>query len=296
DKRRLARHYVAHAPLTLWHWIGTCRAVVGGAAALCFILRQQSDLPHTLDIYVSSAETEKLLCALEDDTNLQLLRLTPRTPSRQTASNPNTPTSRTARTTLFSCLGGRSIAVHTSVSLSTIDPIVSTWTTALINYVGQDTIACGYPSLTFNRRALAAPLAPYSTQRRSIAHYLKASLHFVSNANAAAWPDYGVPPNTDHYLPCFRHWYACPLQSRFFGDPGSLLTFLDPLNTNEVMLRRGREPPYGMSTVWRMGAHSSTCDGPCLMYDSVLPRHETSCSILVPHITSCKRENYVQLP
>lgn len=167
DRRKLIVHYFPNAE-QLWRCLDETHAVVGGLAALLFLLRNPRALPATLDIYVSSLDSDRLEQLMEEDLDLFLTNV---------EQDTNRLGHHVSRAATFTISATRFITVHTSMSVSALDPIAITPVTALLNWVSPHTFACGYPSLTFQQRCVAA--APTGIHLNLLPLYrILSGLHF----------------------------------------------------------------------------------------------------------------------
>lgn len=266
DRRHLLLHYVPDAAL-LWYHLVQSRAVVGGLAALSFILRDSTILPLSLDIYVSALHGEHLEQMVDHEHRLRIDDI-------QTYDDPyNELGPCIDRAVTFQGRNGRFITIHTSISISPLEPIASSPTTALINWVSPYAFACAYPALTLRRRSLGeAPFGP-----EPLLHSIQRQLRdfgFDIRAEPTAWPDYAhlaPAPRLPGEQSCMREWYVCPCQGRFFGDGGSLVTVFDLFDVDLADLARRRQPPYGHAVAWRLENTHRSCDGTCVFEDPFLP-------------------------
>ena len=85
---------------------------------------------------------------------------------------------------------------------------------------------------------------------------------------------YGQPP----FEQCFRQFYICPSQGRYFGDRGSLVDFFDPIARGEDFCARRSIPPYGPMVVWRVLSNFD-CERDCVIYDDDLEEPDDISSI-----------------
>lgn len=276
DRRNLLLHYVDD-PALMWYHITETRAVVGGLAALSFILRDPNILPPTLDVYVSSLQGEHLEQMVEEEQDLRIDDIQDYDdPFNELDPNVN-------RSVTFRGRNGRSVTIHTSISLSPLEPIAGSPTTALINWVSSDAFACGYPALTLRRRSLGdSPFGPepllHSVQRRL------RDFGFDIQSEPASWPEYAhlaPPPHLPSQQRCLRDWYLCPSQGRFFGDRGSLVTLFDILDVDLAELVRRRLPPYGHAVAWRLCNTYRPCDGPCTFHNAFLPEELFTVAVVI---------------
>lgn len=192
DRHQLLQHYVPN-PKELWQSLDETCAVVGGLAALHFLLRSPTTLPPTLDLYVSSPHAERLVQLLEENLDLHLTAV---------ERNADRLGRHVAKASTFTVSANRFITVHTSISISSFDPIAISPTTALINWVSHRAFACGYPTLTLQRRALG-PLAKRSDFALLALYRHLQDLHFDISSEPASWPKYSerVSPPPDGSAP-----------------------------------------------------------------------------------------------
>ncbi|KAL1940515.1 hypothetical protein VTO73DRAFT_7950 [Trametes versicolor] len=265
DRRKLLQHYLPN-PDELWRCLDETHTVVGGIAALLFLLRSASALPSTLDVYVSSLHSDRLEQLLEEDLHLFLSDI------EQNTDHLGHLVSRAAT---FTISATRFITIHTSQSVSSLEPIAITPVTALANWVSPHAFACGYPSLTLRRRCIGAPPTGVHRNLIPIYHALR-HLQFEIASEPTHWQEYQarVPlPTTTSLHACLRQLYLCPSQGRFFGDPGSLLTVFDILGADHNIMRERHQLPYGISIAWRLSTTHRSCDGPCSERDPILPEN-----------------------
>ncbi|KAI0707220.1 hypothetical protein C8Q76DRAFT_696470 [Earliella scabrosa] len=76
------------------------------------------------------------------------------------------------------------------------------------------------------------------------------------------------PYNSRH--PCYRDLFLCPDQSRFFGDPGSLVVFFDIAHALPHTLARRQYPPFNPTVVWRFQSIWTRCGKDCTTRDPML--------------------------
>lgn len=274
DRRRLLRHFVSEVDVLLGY-IRKNNVIIGGEASLAFILRDPSLFPDSLELYVDAKV--RLYGAgndLAEETRLRLELV-------EHDDNTESPhTDYAIRTGTYRTQNGRVIKLFLPVDINTLlEPIVSPWSTALINFVGADTFGCGYPLLTFRRRALSHPINHLEEGEKTVRSRL-ISNGFEHNTTPTAWGDYlsfssqSDIPRVSHKpwgRPCMRELYVCPGQGRYFGDEGSLVATFDPLHIDFSALRKSRTPPYGPTVAWRLDVESERCDGPCVDEDPILP-------------------------
>ncbi|OJT07704.1 hypothetical protein TRAPUB_1403 [Trametes pubescens] len=270
DRRAMLRHFVTDAEI-LWEHFENYGAVVGGLAALSFVLRDASMLPDSLDVFVTMDQAEFLEQMLDEDPDLDL-RLTG-TVDRGPSQDFITPR-HTSRVATFLCPNGRLLKLCTLSTQSVLDPIVVAPTTALMNWVSPHAFGCAYPTLTLKRRALSGSISAYAPGVAAL--YLVLKTHgFERMRSPWCWPEYAalVPPSKRTWFkPCLSALFLCPQQGRFFGDEGSLINVFDLQSTNHDELRTLHQPPYGVSVGWRLWFGGQRgCDGHCKVRDPLLP-------------------------
>ena len=248
-----------------------CRAVLGGIFALAFMLRDDSIISAALDVFIDEncfpILLEYLTYSPFVSPHVVFDRITAPTPSFRHQRD-------IRRCARFITATGRKIHIHESRTVSCYSPIGRSWTTALMNFVTEDSFSCAYPRLTLSRRALFSELTlesltddDYENVQLLLSHGFLFALH------SSHWPEYRVDIGTrqnPHTVPCMRHLYLCPDQGRYFGDPGSLFAFICPLTHNHTLAYATSRPPYGYMTVWRLWTMAS-CDNGCAYTDGILP-------------------------
>ncbi|OJT04368.1 hypothetical protein TRAPUB_4911 [Trametes pubescens] len=281
DKTALLAFYVARHD-KLWQHLADWGAVVGGFAALSFLLRDPLLLNTTLEIYVSPLNSDHLEQVLQEDFDLALAQ----TGTQHWRLNRYATCRQISHTTSFICPNGRYIDVHTAATSSSLDPIASSVITAFSNWVSPHAFACAYPALTLRRRALRSLPSSASPELPGVYSHLIGH-GFSIEQDAASWSDWSalvqdVPPPGSR--PCLRQAFLCLTQARYFGDAGSLLNVFEPKEYGLRRLRSEHLPPFGISVVWRM--LGPPCDGPCSFKDPLLPGDIiTLPSVLIPPTT-----------
>lgn len=268
DRKKLLQRYVARQDI-LWRHLDDTRAVVGGFAALGFLLRDHDVCGQTLDLYASASRGRRLEHVLREDPELGLSAVQ----VQRLHDDYRIIGLHVARTATFTTNNGRFIKLHISSSLSTYDPIAISPTSALMNWVSPHAFACGYPSLTLQRRGLGLLQGGPGSLEESLAANFNA-IGFDIRPDPTTWPQYEalVPPSRRSWqYACMRRLYICPHQGRFFGDAGSLLTVFDLLEANHQDMKRHHRPPYDIGVAWRVSIPYLPCDGPCTLYDPLLP-------------------------
>lgn len=256
-------------PDTLWRHLQTTRAVVGGLAALSFMLRDPSLQASTVDVYVCNTQGDVLDALLENDDSLHLWL---QQAVEWDVNDTHVDCKNVFRTTTYVAQGGWTLKVHTSRTLSALTPIATVPTTALMNWVSYEVFASAYPTLTGRRRALGT--LPYGHHHTTLQLFNRLQQNgFSMKTHAAEWEDYAseLPLSKDpERYPCARNLYVCVNQGRFFGDAGSLLAFFD---ISDYACRTNHQlPPYALGVAWRLITTHRPCNGPCVHRDPVLPR------------------------
>ncbi|KAL1942586.1 hypothetical protein VTO73DRAFT_6188 [Trametes versicolor] len=261
DLAALLRHYVDVPDALLGH-MSTTGALIGGLAALSFLLRDRSMRPPSLDIFVALQEAEYLEILLGRDVTrgMQLVSTVD-----YDALNPDNTPPQTSRVVTYLCVSGRLLTIHKSTSPSALDPIALSPTTALINWVSPHAFGCGYPELSLNRRAIASPGPPAYPANGAVFVHLD-NHGFDTQLSPWFWSRYEelvMPSDRRCYRPCLRRLYMCPGQGRYFGDAGTLLNVFDLHGTDHAVMRSKRQLPYGVSLVWRLPFGGGPCDCCC---------------------------------
>ena len=305
---KLVRHYVPDVDELLAvtdHYNG----VIGGLAALAYIVRDFSLLSDTLDIAVGCERAAEM----EDDlVRTQSLAFVEEIP----------PPAYTEDTTyrIFRTPNGRHIKLHISPTPSALMPIVRTPLTALYNYVTPRGFGCAYPLLTLARLTLiteeladeaakdttisqkqtshatslpgvsanaastSAPKGAPETQHSGLGRELDTPLAVLRRLRGAGFWDDILPsslldplaprPCQDHPNasphPCYRDLYLCPDQARYFGDRGSLVGFFDVAHASPEHMAKRQRPPFNPSVVWRFQSVETQCARTCISNDPML--------------------------
>ncbi|KAI0349026.1 hypothetical protein OH77DRAFT_1594451 [Trametes cingulata] len=270
DRERILSYYVDDAE-TLLAYLDEYDAIVGGYAALSFVLRDPGVLPVVLEIYAGQQSYDLLEHFLEEDPELDLEYVS--------ATNMDDDEGKdelercVLRSTLFRCANGRQISILCADSLSSLEPIVASWTTALVNWFSSSAFGCGYPALTLTRRALCPNWDDLGRILRHRRLHLELCTNFEVASHATEWPEYEDRACRRPFmqtLPCLRKAFMCPRQTRYFGDGGSIVTVFDLLGADIDGMRRHRLAPYGITVAWRRFSRYG-CDHDCGSQDPILP-------------------------
>ncbi|KAI0698719.1 hypothetical protein C8Q76DRAFT_633842 [Earliella scabrosa] len=260
------------------------RAVVGGVAALSFVLRDVSVQCDVLQVFVGNAWYHDFVSALSQcpansgDIRYQRPTTVPRHYSAERD---------VIGVTAFYLKNGRRIIVYRSSIVSACGSLTRSPATAFMNFFTEHSFGCAYPSLTLRRRSLLRDLRHVhltGVDYITLATILHAGFQLA--ASPAAWPEVsGMNPSVGGPLPppnnpCFRERFICPQQGRFFGDPGSLTDFLDPIGTELTNVNVASVPPYGPMIIWRMSS-SYVCCGGCDVNDPLMHGWVVTAPLLV---------------
>ena len=247
-----------------------CHALIGGVFALGFLLRRPGFSVKALDLFTSDMWFQVLLEYLvyspfvSHHTVFEGIIQSPTAYRRQRCIR---------RRAHFVTASGLHIYIHESSTLSACSPIARTWTTVLMNFVTETSFACGYPRLTLRSHALLADLAldvMTSEDFSAMSFLILQRIRFA--LDSTVWPRYRAwrrNVRLPGVIPCLRELFICPDQGRYFGDPGSIMSFIDPLSMNSRVASARALPPYGHMVAWRLWS-SCICDGGCAQVDKIL--------------------------
>ncbi|KAI0706586.1 hypothetical protein C8Q76DRAFT_629889 [Earliella scabrosa] len=271
-------------PCTFLRHLTRCRAIIAGLAAVSFILRDRSIRPSKLEVYVSKPRFNDFVrrlttCAV----NSHHIR---RTVQRTLPSAYSLDRNILTYTTLY-LKNGRRIVIYQSADVSACSPLARTTNSALFTFITEHTFGCAYAPLTLRRQSLLSDMRlrdVLDIELEAISDLLKAG--FSLGISPSTWPEYPItidnfpPPHEHDTHPCFRQYFVCPFQGRYFGDGGTLMGYMDPLGRTAPTLRRLGIPPFGAMMAWRL--HTSfTCADICDVIDDVLPDHIVAMPLIV---------------
>ena len=257
-------------------------AVIGGEVALAFVRRHHSFQPQTLEIFASVSLYEPLCHELLSD-----LRIAPDVISTAstTALYPYNQQRDILDTTQIGLRSTRTIYIRQSSTLSPLSPIARSICTAMANFVTPHSFGCAYPCLTLHDKSLLSDLT-----HGTIVEFESGVLRALADQqieqaiDPASWRQYQIwSPAltvTNATKACWRSHYICPGQSRFFGDRGSLVDFIDPLGTPSAALLQQGSPPFGTTVIWRLSA-AYRCPLSCESRDNRLPMGQLSTAIIL---------------
>lgn len=249
-------------------------ALIVGESALSHILRDQSICKFTLELAIGNLFFRPFVECIS--------RLLPLGSHLATITVKPAPDGfpfhrHITRIAEFHLTSGLLIVLYESSTPSACDVVSGYWTTALMNFVTAFTLGCAYPRLTFNRLSLLSDSRSHAMAwwDHDMAIRLE-HLNFQFDFRPDSWPLYkGMlsPSSSRSPTPidgCGKALYICPLQSRYFGDPGSLVLFFDGFYVDIEDLRDLGVAPYGPMVAWRLPS-MGTCDGDCINDGRILP-------------------------
>ena len=280
---RLVSVFLSH-PNALLRLITEFGAVIGGEAALAYIRREVPFRPRSLEIFVGRLEYEPFCRAILSNPDLAPDAILA---SSSVVGYPLCSQRDIVETLQLRLRSGLSIYLRRSSTLSPLSPITRAYCTALMNFVSPRCFGCAYPRLTLNNRALVCDVG-----MRNIDYGDSASRTAVvgfgieTSVNPARWSQYCVwsatPSNEETVTACWRSHFICPGQGRYFGDRGSLVGLVSPLNSGPEESRDIRALLFGSTIVWRLSS-SYRCIMRCEGRDRLLPIGVTSHVITFVH-------------
>ncbi|KAI0713804.1 hypothetical protein C8Q76DRAFT_620734, partial [Earliella scabrosa] len=257
------------------------RAVIGGVAAVSFVLRDPGLRAPILEVYVGNRHFDVFVNGLvtcpSNGTNIRRVRASDSSPSflrdRDIVSS-----------TALYMKSGVVAVIYRSASISACAPFGRFPTSALMTFITQHTFACAYPALTLNRRTLVADIRMSGccdTDYLTMGHLVRHGFDFA--VNPCSWPEYrtgpSLPGQATTYV-CQRFRFTCPQQGRYFGDGGSLVGYMDPLGDGFHEVNVLNLPPFGPMVVWRL--HTTyNCTNSCDSTDPLLHEWVTSTPVLI---------------
>ncbi|KAI0745195.1 hypothetical protein C8Q76DRAFT_607149 [Earliella scabrosa] len=286
------------SPTVFLHLLTKFRAVIGGIAAVAFVLRDPSIQSDILQIYVGNTAFQGFVDAVQAAEHQAGVRLS----LQPTGIPPQFSRERHITcVATFRLRNKRSIIVYRSSIMTGSSIIARSVSSALMNYVTEHTFACGYPELTFSRRGIISNMRLHNccdTDYLSMLTLVAAGFDLV--VNPLQWPEYQPTyphtPATEAFA-CLRARFLCPHQGHYFGDAGSLVGFFDPKSPAFNNLRALNVPPFGPTVAWRLLTTYDCIDG-CEAEDPVL--HEwlvTTPVLFLPNPFRIQgRRNPLQIP
>ena len=273
---RLVNPFISH-PAVLLQLITTFGAVIGGEVALAYVRRDVALRPQFLEIFVSRVEYEPfcraLLSSRELSTDIVFA-------SDSVVGYPLCSQRDIVETLELRLRSGLSVHIRRSSTLSPLSPIARGFCTALMNFVNPLCFGCAYPRLTLKNMALLCEVGVRSVDcADGAARTAVVSIGMDTVDNPARWPDYRIwsatPGNVDTDVACWRSHFLCPGQGRFFGDCGSLVEVVSPLETGALDIGEMRAQIFEPTIVWRLSA-SYQCVMSCQAHDRLIPIGVTS--------------------
>lgn len=235
--------------------LGQCNGVIGGDAALSYVLRTEAIELSVLDVYLPDNTYNAFvyhIARVEEFARCVTIAHSDRLEGDYSRYRQVT------HRVEFFMTNGRKVTVWKSATCSPCMPIVTAVNTLHMNFVNDVAFGCAYPAFTLARRGLTNSLleeeVKFPDEMQSMARLLAAGFSFA--CTPYHWSDYSVrrgwQPDEMEYYPCFAHLYACQDQARRFTDAGSALFFTDPLTTTLSSIRRRGQAPFGVMVMWWM--------------------------------------------
>ncbi|KAI0705719.1 hypothetical protein C8Q76DRAFT_697124 [Earliella scabrosa] len=125
------------------------RAVIGGEAALTFLLEDRLRPPPRLQLFAPWSWYPPYIDRVHDLLSPHIVRVT-------TIAGLSSAERATEECTVFTLNNTRAIVVWRSSTISALSLIASAPCSALMNFVTAESFGCGYPALTYRRHALLA--------------------------------------------------------------------------------------------------------------------------------------------
>ena len=258
------------SPDRLLSLVTRTRALITGELALSYLLRDARLPPHSLDIHIGNVFYDEFVddffnssALIGYQTHVSVLDH----PEHWISSRHIT------QTVVISLSNQRTIAIHASASSSACQSIACSPTTLGTTFVTEHCFATAYPCLTLNYRAIICRDELTESMDSELDVYDRLEEQgFSYEVEPTAWLENASQrdhKNAAGESICMRSLHICPQQVRHFGDRGSMLTFMDPLNVDLNTLKDGGIPPYGIMAVWRMPS-SVLCDKQCDELDGIL--------------------------
>ncbi|KAI9057352.1 hypothetical protein FKP32DRAFT_1607466 [Trametes sanguinea] len=128
DRYAAAKPFASDA-VALWELLRSHRALVGGLAALAYVLRDPPPHCHTLEVYVPASACDNFLMDVDLTLGLDWEYVRERQATEAERAHYFF-----SDVFFYRARGGRSIAVYIATSEAALQPLVTTWSTALVNY------------------------------------------------------------------------------------------------------------------------------------------------------------------
>lgn len=269
---KLLNPFVSH-PSVLLRLVADYGAVIGGETALAYIRRDEVFRPRTLEIFAGRLQFGPLCRAISSSSRLStdIVRT-----ATYAAVYPLCTERDVEETLVVHLRSGLDLYVRQSSTPSPLSPVARAVCTALMNFVTPRSFGCAYPRLTLNGRALLCDVGMRSVDHLDAAAMAAlVELGIETAVCPAHWPEYrlwsSTPDDVDSLNACWRSHHICPDQARYFGDRGSFVDYVSPLECGAKELRAVRAPPFGATIVWRLSS-SYRCVMDCDGRDVLLPR------------------------
>ena len=276
---RLLANFVP-SPAALLSLLTRTRALLSGEFAICYLLRDTSLAPSSLDIYVGSVWFDVLINTFGVSRELSGYQTSW---AMTTYGDHLVDTRHVTETLEISLSSGRSINIHAAASASACHAIACSPSSLGATFITEFSFATAYPRLTFNRRAiLCYDLLGEGSASEIDTYQRLRDYGFSFEEDPTSWPEY----SSEQYsglnlspLECLRSLYMCPQQGRYFGDEGSMVCFMDTLSVDVTWLKERCIAPYGIMAVWRLPS-AVLCDAQCDEFDDILAPGVTATSIM----------------
>ena len=273
---RLVSVFVSH-PNALLRLITEFRAVIGGEVALAYVRRHVPFRPRSLEVFVGRVEYEAFCRAILSDPHLSSDVVLA---SDLVVGYPLCTQRDIVETLQLRLRSGLGIQVRRSSTLSPLSPVARAPCTALMNFVSPQCFGCAYPRLTLNGRALVCDMGAGNVDHADgAARAAVVDMGMDIGNTPARWPEYCIwsptPSNVETITACWRTDFICPGQGRYFGDAGSFVGLVAPLECGEEGKRDMRKLLFASTIVWRLSS-SYRCVMRCERRDELLPIGVTS--------------------
>ena len=258
------------SPSALLSLLTRTRAMLSGELAICYLLRDVSLTPRSLELFVGSVYFDEFIDTFGTSSELSGYQTDW---SMITHVDQHVADRHVTNTLDILLPAGRSIHIHAAASTSPCHAIACSPSSLGTTFITEYSFATAYPRLTLSRRAIVCwdLLAEGSTHEQQMYDRLRSS-GFSFEEDPTAWPEYSSEwcTTTAHpRLACLRSTYLCPQQGRYFGDHGSMMCFMNRLTLDFRMLKDRCIPPYGIMAVWRLPS-DVLCYAQCNEFDDIL--------------------------
>ena len=258
------------SPAALLLLLTRTHALLSGELAICYILRDASLEPRSLEIFVGSVWFDEFIDSFGTSSELSGYQLDW---WLTTHVDRHVETRHVTNSLHIPLSTGGSIIIHAAASTSPCHAIACSPSSLGTTFITEYSFATAYPRLTFSRRAIVCwdLLAEGSPHEQLMYDRLRTN-GFSFEEDPTVWPEYSSEwcSNYAHpHLACLRSTYLCPQQGRYFGDRGSMVCFMDTLAVDFAMLKDRCIPPYGIMAAWRLPSNL-VCYAQCNDFDDLL--------------------------